>query len=29
VETYLSQLKETIIEREGPDKGGLWRIRIK
>lgn len=28
VETYLAQLKETILQRVGPDKGGYWKIKI-
>lgn len=29
VETYLAQLKETILQRIGLDTGGYWKIRIK
>jgi ATP-dependent DNA helicase RecG len=28
VETYIVQLKETILKRIGPDKGGYWKITI-
>lgn len=28
VETYIAQLKETILKRIGPDKGGYWKITI-
>ncbi len=28
VETYISQLKETVLERIGPDKGGYWKIKV-
>lgn len=28
VETYIAQLKETILKRIGPDKGGYWKVTI-
>jgi len=29
VQTYLTDLKESVIDRIGPDKGGKWKIIIE
>jgi len=28
IESYFAQLKETILQRIGPDKGGYWKIIV-